>query len=67
MYLTKPLRYPDGKYYLKLGANLPSDQFTREADDLTAWFKAGNSDDNLPVLRRLVSELLPALPVVPPR
>lgn len=64
VYLTKPLQYPDGKYYLKLGANLPTDHLTREAAELTPWFRVGDSDHNLPALRRLVSDLLPALPVV---
>lgn len=42
-YLTPPLCYPDGKWYIKLGSNSIDDQFFRSADALRQWIRAGDT------------------------
>ncbi len=42
-YLTPPLRYPDGKWYIKLGSNSVDDQFFGSADALRQWILTGDT------------------------
>ncbi len=62
LYVLPPIRYPDGRRYLKAGANTLADHFLTDGDQVNHWYQRGNSADQLPVLRRLLLELLaPAL------
>jgi len=46
IYLVRPLQYPDGEFYLKMGANLSGDLFFNNLEDIQDWFKIGNSNKN---------------------
>jgi len=62
IYSTAPLLYPDGRYYLKMGCNLPEDVFFD--DDLQAiqtWFREGRSDAQLPTLQAAMRAIMPGL------
>ncbi|MFZ9857748.1 MAG: NAD(P)/FAD-dependent oxidoreductase [Roseiflexaceae bacterium] len=41
-YLTPPIHYPDGKWYIKLGSNSIYDQFFDDHTTLTQWIRSGD-------------------------
>lgn len=41
-YLTPPVEYPDGKWYIKLGSNSVHDQFFESHAALTDWIRTGD-------------------------
>lgn len=63
IYLTRPIQYPDGNWYLKMGCNLSTDIFFNALEPIQQWFRRGNSDDNLPVLKDALFSVLPGLKV----
>ena len=62
IYLIKPLQYPDGRFYLKLGMNQAIDPLLADADAIRDWFRGLVPDDSLPRLRREVTTLFPDVP-----
>ncbi|MEZ4631689.1 MAG: FAD-binding oxidoreductase [Deinococcales bacterium] len=44
IYLTPPLDYPDGKSYLKMGADTKSDLWPKTLKEIQDWFRQGDSD-----------------------
>lgn len=60
LYMTPPVIYPDGKFYVKLGANSIYDQFNLPLPELIAWFQNGNSDQLLPALSRALRNIMPS-------
>ena len=64
IYMTPPLRYPDGRLYVKMGANTAADRFPEQFEEIVAWFKQGDSDVMLEPLRRALRDLLPDLRVL---
>ena len=64
IYATQPIRYPDGNYYLKIGANLPQDQyFTNDLEEVKIWFGHGDSDSNIPVFEHYLHQIFPGLKI----
>ncbi|MDE3182742.1 MAG: FAD-binding oxidoreductase [Bacteroidota bacterium] len=61
IYLIRPLRYPDGNFYLKMGANLPNDIYFTSLQEIQEWFKNGHKKDNRPVLEKALKSILPYL------
>jgi sarcosine oxidase len=59
VYATCALRYPDGRTWLKLGANLPGDRTLNGLDDLQAWFRGGDTRAQEATLADLVGRLFP--------
>ncbi|HLF91114.1 MAG TPA: FAD-dependent oxidoreductase [Anaerolineales bacterium] len=59
IYLTPPLRYPDGRYYIKMGANTKSDQFPKSLEEVQTWFREGDSDVHKGALERALQAILP--------
>ncbi|CAD7023706.1 FAD-dependent oxidoreductase [Pseudorhizobium endolithicum] len=58
VYILPPVRYPDGKTYLKLGGDIETGDLTRP-DDFRAWFaSAGNPQER----RRLTETALQIMP-----
>ena len=64
IYLIKPLPYPDGKYYLKMGCNLAGDLHFSQLEEVQQWFRRGDSDRHLPILKNALAALMPGLPVL---
>lgn len=63
IYLIKPLQYPDGRWYLKLGMNQAVDPDLSDPTALRSWFRDTTADDT--TLPRLRTELLALFPQVP--
>lgn len=61
IYLIQPVLYPDGNYYLKMGANIPSDIYFKDLAEVQKWFKNGSGVDNIPVLQKALQALIPKL------
>lgn len=62
IYLLPPIRYPDGKLYLKIGGD-PDDYQLRTDAELRAWFRTDGRprarDHLMLITRRLIPELKP--------
>lgn len=63
IYLIQPVKYPDGNYYIKIGANIPSDMYFNNLDEIQQWFKNGNKTNNIPVLRKALQAIMPELSI----
>jgi glycine/D-amino acid oxidase-like deaminating enzyme len=64
VYSTRPLPYPDGQFYLKIGCNLPEDIFfENNLAAVQAWFRTGNSEAPAGKLRDILRQLMPHLQV----
>uniref|UniRef100_UPI0021188FBB hypothetical protein n=1 Tax=Pantoea sp. Ft+CA_17 TaxID=2929508 RepID=UPI0021188FBB len=42
IYLVRPIQYPDGNFYLKMGANIPDDICFNNLTEIQKWFKKEN-------------------------
>ena len=60
IYLLPPVRYPDGKLYIKIGGDPDDLALDREADVRT-WFRSGGRDTTKAHLTRVMERLMPAL------
>jgi sarcosine oxidase len=58
LYVLPPIRYPDGRTYLKAGANTMIDQWLPDPAAVRAWYDHGNDDGPLPALREVLTGLL---------
>ncbi len=63
IYLLPPLRYPDGKYYVKMGCDTAADQFPQTFEEVTDWFKSGDSDIHKAELVDALLSIIPDLQV----
>lgn len=61
-YLLPPIRYPDGKIYVKLGGD-PSDDILRGEAEIGAWFRGGGSPVTRDLHVEMISDLMPGLEV----
>ncbi|MBI3220152.1 MAG: FAD-binding oxidoreductase [Bacteroidetes bacterium] len=64
IYLIQPVQYPDGKYYLKMGANVPEDLFFERLEEIQHWFREA---DRSPYSNRLIEALQLLMPQLPIR
>lgn len=60
-YILPPIRYPDGRHYLKIGIGTPQDTRLRSLSDLTHWFKGSGSEANRREFKAFITNLIPAL------
>ncbi|MBB6223582.1 NAD(P)/FAD-dependent oxidoreductase [Rhizobium leguminosarum] len=60
IYILPPVRYPDGKIYLKLGGDTEMLSFS-ELEDVGAWFRSDGSVAEREHLSRIALALMPAL------
>ncbi len=58
LYVLPPIRYPDGRTYLKAGANTMIDHWLPDPAAVRAWYDHGNDDGPLPALREVLTGLL---------
>lgn len=63
IYLIRPLQYPDGNFYLKMGANIPNDIYLKSLTEIQEWFKNGHKNDNRPVLENALKSILPGISI----
>src|SRR3546814_11195657 len=60
IYLLPPVRYPDGRIYLKIGGD-PDDLVLQREADIRAWFRSGGRDGTHRHLTGVMSRLMPGL------
>ncbi|EJZ19506.1 FAD-binding oxidoreductase, partial [Rhizobium sp. Pop5] len=60
IYILPPVRYPDGKTYLKLGGDTEALSF-RKLEDAGAWFRSDGSAAERDHLSRIALQLMPEL------
>ncbi len=59
-YVLPPIRYPDGKVYLKIGGE-PVDKLLTSQDDMAEWFR-GTGDPQVGIMHmQTIAELMPEL------
>ena len=58
IYMLPPIRYPDGKYYIKIGGD-PDDVLLGSETDIRAWFRSAGGDKARDHLTRIIHELVP--------
>jgi sarcosine oxidase len=63
LYVLPPIRYPDGRIYLKCGANTMIDHWLAGPGDVRSWYDSGNDVGPLAILREILSDLLPSIRV----
>jgi glycine/D-amino acid oxidase-like deaminating enzyme len=59
-YMLPPIRYPDGKIYLKIGGD-PDDVSLDQEPELRSWFKTDGRESVRQHLTRLISRVVPDL------
>jgi sarcosine oxidase len=59
LYVLPPVRYPDGRAYLKFGANTMIDHWLPGPAAVRAWYDHGDDDGPLPAFREVLASLLP--------
>ncbi|MBY8976480.1 FAD-binding oxidoreductase [Rhodobacteraceae bacterium NNCM2] len=62
-YLLPPIRYPDGKYYLKLGGD-PEDHALPDAEAISAWFRSGGSAEVARLFDETLRAFMPGLEIL---
>ncbi len=60
-YILPPIRYPDGRHYLKIGIGSTADPEFRSLPDLIRWFKSAGSAENRRDFQAFLTRLIPAL------
>lgn len=60
IYLLPPVRYPDGKIYLKIGGD-PDDVLLPTEPEVRAWFRSGGRTSTRQRLTEIMRELMPKL------
>jgi sarcosine oxidase len=63
LYVLPPIRYPDGRTYIKLGANTMIDRWLPDPDTVRAWYRHGDDAGVLPALREVLTGLVPGIRV----
>ncbi len=64
IYLLPPVRYPDGKTYLKIGGD-PDDLALATDPQIRAWFRSGGRAGTRDHLKRIIEGLVPDLADAP--
>lgn len=59
IYMTPPMRYPDGEFYVKMGCNTRADTWPTSLEAVQTWFRTGNSDACQPAMAAAMQSLLP--------
>lgn len=62
-YLLPPIKYPDAKYYVKLGSNTAADTTLMTSRDMADWMRKGKSDLFKDNYIEVLSYMLPDLKV----
>jgi len=59
IYMAPPVQYGDGNFYIKMGANTPSDSNPTSLAEIQNWFRSGDSDVHLVDFERALTSILP--------
>ena len=61
IYMLPPIRYPDGKFYLKIGGDMVSPRLLHSADDFLDWFHSDGSRAEAGGLKETLHAIIPNL------
>jgi glycine/D-amino acid oxidase-like deaminating enzyme len=61
IYMVRPVRYPDGNWYLKMGCNMPEDILFENISQVQHWFRGGDSDRFIPRMKEALMNFMPGL------
>ena len=61
VYSCPPLRYPDGSMCLKWGCNTLEDRWLHSIDEITDWYRGGDSDSVGEIIRPYMEAFIPAM------
>ena len=61
IYVLKPVKYPDGNYYLKIGCNMPNDFYFDSLEQIQYWFKKADTTPFEQYLLKEIQLLFPSL------
>mgnify|MGYP000844805765 CR=1 FL=1 len=64
IYLVQPVLYPDGAHYIKMGCNLNTDITFQNLEQIQSWFRHGDSESNISLLREALHSFMPKLDVL---
>ena len=59
IYMAPPVRYADGNFYVKMGANTPTDYHPNNLAEIQDWFRHGKSDVHLGDFERVLRAIVP--------
>ena len=59
VYIVPPVKYPDGRWYVKLGGSRRGDEVLGDAAAMNDWMRPGQADDRLPALQEALQSILP--------
>jgi sarcosine oxidase len=59
IYMTPPIRFDDGRHYVKLGANTRLDHWMTDLDQIQRWFNTETEADYLPLYESVLGDLWP--------
>lgn len=60
LYFLPPVKYPNGKYYVKIGHAL-GDEMEKDKQSLQDWFHSNGDKEKIPWLTEALKELLPSV------
>jgi sarcosine oxidase len=63
MYLTPPLKYPDGRFYIKVGCNTATDEYLCDLPAMQRWMTEGRNDGMPAAMLDALLAFMPALDV----
>jgi sarcosine oxidase len=63
IYLLPPIRYPDGRNYLKMGCDTRADKFLHSFEEMSAWMTAGDSDVVKAAMQAAIEAIIPGINV----
>ncbi|HYC88589.1 MAG TPA: FAD-dependent oxidoreductase [Thermoanaerobaculia bacterium] len=63
IYLTPPLQYPDGRWYLKIGCDTATDQRLPDLPAMRDWMRRGSQDEMPAAMRAALLAFMPTLDV----
>lgn len=63
IYVTPPLCYPDGRFYIKLGCNTAADEILCDLSTIQKWMANGRSDGMPAVMLQALKSFMPGLVV----
>lgn len=63
LYMIPPVRYPDGRTYVKLGSGHAAQKVLAGSDDMAAWFQSGGRDSWQDALQSVLHQTLSNLKV----
>ena len=61
IYMVPPVRYEDGRYYVKMGANTRLDRWFTDLDEIQRWFNADTDPEHLPMFEPALRALWPGV------